>query len=122
MKKEKVNFDCKNQKFMGFYKREQQKKVDLAKMFNKFWSAYPKKKSKIYARKCFVRAIKKVSLDKMLCAIAEQKKSVDWTRQKGKYIPHPSSWLNQGCWDDEVEHKETIAEKHARLKLKGEIK
>ena len=113
--------DCKDQKFMGFYESTRKKKVDLAKAFDKFWKAYPRKKSKIYARKCFVRAIKKVPLEKMLFAIAEQKNSTDWTKQKGKYIPHPSSWLNQGCWDDEVEHKETIAEKHARLKEKGEI-
>ena len=109
------------QTYLTFYKPEAEEKIAISEMFAIFWDAYPKKKTKGYARNCFKRAIKKISLEKMLSAIADQKKSHDWTKQKGKYIPYPSSWLNGECWDDKVEHKETLEEKHARLKAEGEI-
>ncbi len=25
-----------------------------------------------------------------------------WTKDDGTYIPHPATWLNQECWEDEV--------------------
>lgn len=75
----------------------------IEKRFNIFWEAYPKKASKIYAFKCFEKL--KVSdelLDRMIKAISEQKRSVEWTKDGGQYIPNPSTWLNQGKWMDEV--------------------
>lgn len=78
-----------------------QNDVDL--MFAKFWKAYPKKVNKAYARKCFAKAIKKVSLDTLLSAIENQKQSVNWMKSNGQFIPDASTWLNNERWDDEVE-------------------
>lgn len=75
----------------------QQKSV----LFDIFWKAYPRKSNKAFARKCFEKAkVDQELLDKMLKAIAQQKKSTQW--QKAEYIPHPSTWLNGERWDDEV--------------------
>ena len=36
-------------------------------------------------------------------ALAEQKKSKDWTKDGGQYIPYPATWLNGKRWQDELE-------------------
>lgn len=76
--------------------------------FDEFWVAYPKKVGKADARKAFAKAIKNVDLDTMLNAISVQKESDQWSRDNGKYIPNPSTWLNQGRWDDELAPKGVV--------------
>lgn len=68
--------------------------------FVRFWLAYPRKVGKKDARKAFERALKggSVSVDRIIAAVEAQKHWDDW--QRG-YIPNPSTWLNQGRWDDE---------------------
>ena len=73
----------------------------VASAFDKFWEAYPLKKGKQAARRAFDRARKLTTLDNMLSAIRKQKGWEQWTRDNGKYIPHPATWLNQGRWDDQ---------------------
>ena len=71
-------------------------------LFERFWQAYPKKKSKEGAR----RAWKKLNPDLALCremaaALERDKRSRDWQRDDGAYIPYPASWLNGRRWEDE---------------------
>lgn len=73
--------------------------------FEVFWKEYPRKVGKQDARKAFASAAKKVSLEKMLGALEKQKKAPQWVKDKGQFIPHPSTWLNQERWDDEMEVK-----------------
>lgn len=68
--------------------------------FDEFWNAYPKKVGKADAKKAFAKA--KAPVDRLLSAIEQQKKSDQWTREGGRYIPNPATWLNQGRWDDEL--------------------
>lgn len=68
--------------------------------FDKFWSAYPRKKNKEQARKAFQK-LKGVKLQELLDAIERQKHSRDWTKDGGQYIPYPATWLNAGGWQDE---------------------
>ncbi len=70
--------------------------------FETFWSEYPKKVGKESARKAFERARKRVPLESLLSAIERQKCSSQWTRDNGRYIPNPTTWLNQGRWEDEL--------------------
>lgn len=71
-----------------------------ARDFDAFWSAYPKKVGKQSARKAFEKA--KVPLETLLTAIERQKCSSQWSRDGGRYIPNPATWLNQGRWEDEL--------------------
>lgn len=71
--------------------------------FARFWEAYPKKVGKIAAERNF----RKLSpdgalLDRMLSAIDLQKRSEQWRRDGGQYIPNPATWLSQGRWEDEA--------------------
>ena len=69
--------------------------------FGEFWSAYPRKVGKDAARKAFAkRKPHPELLAKMLAAVAIQAKSTQWQRDGGQYIPHPSTWLNEGRWND----------------------
>ena len=70
--------------------------------FETFWEAYPKKKSKGQAEKTF-RKIKpdEQLLATMLAIIERAKKSDDWLKESGKYIPYPATWLNARGWEDE---------------------
>jgi hypothetical protein len=69
--------------------------------FDRFWATYPNKMGKLDARKSYERAIKKTSIDAILKAIDHQKKLPQWTKDSGRFIPHPATWLNQGRWMDE---------------------
>ena len=81
----------------------EEKITHLDERFNSFWSAYPKKVGKAYAKQCFDRLKPTAELtQKMLDAIKEQKESVEWRKDNGQYIPNPSTWLNQGRWEDEL--------------------
>lgn len=69
--------------------------------FENFWASYPKKVGKEAARKAFGK-VRGVSLETMLSALERQKRSEQWTKNGGQFIPNPSTWLNQGRWDDEL--------------------
>ena len=74
--------------------------------FDEFWQAYPRKVAKKEARKAFEKAIREVSLPEILEAIEAYK------RGKPEYCDfcHPSTWLNQGRWEDEYEQPVDHAE------------
>ena len=38
----------------------------------------------------------------MLSAIDTQKKSDQWKKDNGQFIPNPTTWLNQRRWEDEL--------------------
>ena len=69
--------------------------------FERFWAAYPKKRNKETARKAF-KKLKGVSIETLLEAIERQKRSQDWLKDGGQFIPYPASWLNAGGWENEV--------------------
>lgn len=71
-------------------------------MFAEFYAAYPRKAKPDTARRAFAkRKVSRELLDDMLAAIDRAKGSNDWTKEGGKYIPMPASWLNAGGWKDE---------------------
>lgn len=72
-----------------------------ASAFDAFWKAYPKKTGKEAAKKSFARA--KADIGTMLSALEVQKQSEQWTKNNGQFIPNPTTWLNQGRWEDEVQ-------------------
>lgn len=72
--------------------------------FTEFWQAYPKKVGKQAALKSWKRIKTTAELhDRIMKAIEAAKKTDQWQREAGRFIPNPSTWLNQGRWDDEIE-------------------
>lgn len=72
--------------------------------FEKFWKAWPKhfRKSK---KPDALKAWKKHGCDDRLPVILKKiaafKKSRQWADEDGKFIPFPSSWINDQPWDDD---------------------
>ena len=73
----------------------------LKEMFDRFWANYPKKIDKQGSYKAF-KNIPNIEnlLDKILKDI-NHKKQFQWGNVK--YIPHPTTYLHQHRWEDEVE-------------------
>ena len=69
--------------------------------FEEFWKAYPKKVGKPAALKAWKKLKPRPDLGVVLTAIESQKQSEQW--QEKRFIPHASTWLNQGRWTDELE-------------------
>jgi hypothetical protein len=88
-------------------KKEKKKRNNtLLSRFDEFWKAYPKKKAIADAEKAWMKINQENGLvDAILRAIAAQTKSEDWTRDRGKWIPLPASWLNGRRWEDDTETK-----------------
>lgn len=83
----------------------QKEKERLSKDFLRFWSSYPKKVAKVYCQRIFLKL--KPSTEQtevMIRAVENQKRWEMWQREDGKYIPNPSTWLNQQRWLDEGEN------------------
>jgi uncharacterized protein YdaU (DUF1376 family) len=75
------------------------KKVEVSPEFLSFWAAYPKKVGKGTAEAAWANATLP-DIDTILKALHKAKQSNDWIKDRGAYIPHPSTWLNQRRWED----------------------
>jgi len=77
-----------------------------SKEFLKFWEAYPIKVGKFYCWKIWNKISKhRPPTDTILSAIEAQKEHKKMLKTTGQFCPewpHPSTWLNQGRWEDEV--------------------
>lgn len=72
-------------------------------LFAKFWKLYPRKTAKAKAHREWL----KLKADEALCAkimeaLAVHAASRDWAKDGGQFIPHPSTWLHQKRWEDEL--------------------
>jgi len=83
----------------GEQRAKTQKQEEL---FARFWAAYPKKRSKGQAEKAWAKLQPDEQLvETMLAAIERAKKSEEWRKENGRYIPYPATWLNAKGWEDE---------------------
>lgn len=69
--------------------------------FEAFWHAYPRKVGKTAAAKAWERAKSKPDAQTIIAIIERQKTWPEWKKDGGQYIPHPSTWLNGGRWEDQ---------------------
>lgn len=73
-------------------------------MFDRFYRAYPNQKFKGKARTAWNKLCAKddrPTKQKIMKAIALQKKTPMWSVENGRYIPHPANWLNNNGWEDD---------------------
>jgi hypothetical protein len=77
-------------------------KKDISERFERFWSVYPRHIAKQNAKKSFDKLNPDDELlAVMIRAVNEQKKTDQWTKDNGQFIPHPATWINQKRWEDE---------------------
>ena len=77
-------------------------KSQATESFATFWKAYPKKVAKAEALKAWAK-IEDVDakLSDILAGLERAKRSQQWMKDDGQFIPYPATWLNQTRWEDE---------------------
>lgn len=70
--------------------------------FLRFWTAYPKRKGKADALKAWKKKKLDAKIEIILEAIRRLKTDDQWTKDGGRFIPHPARWINSGGWEDET--------------------
>lgn len=75
--------------------------AEEAKDFDIFWIAYPKHCGKTEARKAFHKHVRHEDMKELLDGVDKYKRTKQWS--ESKYIPYPSTFLNQERWKDGVE-------------------
>jgi hypothetical protein len=80
---------------------ERQRRDRLARDFEIFYAAYPKKRKRPDAVKAFAKVT--VPVEVLVSAIERLLKTDEnWIKEGGRYIPYPASWLNAEGWNDVV--------------------
>lgn len=106
LKKEASNRDVTLQKRQVETETEKEKeentspKSSVDDAFSMFWKAYPRKVGKGAAEKAWKRAKINGHQSEVLAALDRQKRSSDWAKDGGQFIPHPTTWINQRRWED----------------------
>ncbi len=78
--------------------------VEYSPEFLAFWDAYPRKVGKGDAWRTWKKLRPSArTLELILLAVGRQAKSEQWRRDRGQFVPHPATWLNQRRWEDEVD-------------------
>lgn len=68
-------------------------------LFDQFWEWYPRKVGKDAARKAWDSARRRTDQQNIIDGI--ERFRLDPNLPAKEFIPHPSTWLNEGRWDDE---------------------
>lgn len=77
------------------------KVIQLLSGFDAFWKAYPRKKAKGTAMMAWGKLRLNDSLNDILTALEWQTRSDQWRKDRGQYVPYPSTYLNSSGWLDE---------------------
>lgn len=92
-------------------------KYDKVPYFNEFWELYPNKKGKGQAVKTFQKQVKNKETFDLIVKDLERRKGYEgWIKEDGRFIQHPSTYLNQEMWLDEYEVKKV--KQPIKLKIK----
>ena len=87
-------------------KNEKNEKNNTFGEFFSFWNEYPKKVGKGDAEKAWKKIKEpKATLDLIITALEWQKKSDQWKKEGGQFIPNPATYLNRKHWGDEPQIK-----------------
>ena len=77
--------------------------MDAKQAFEIWWAAYPKKVGKRLAEQKWVKYYTTMPpLEKMLETLEAQKRMPGWVKDDGEYIPHPTTYINRGSYEDEL--------------------
>ena len=101
-------------------RREETVGHDYENRFDEFWSTYPKRVAKQGAMKKFGTLTKTVDPEVIIAGAKRYAQSMQG--KDAKYIAHPTTWLNQGRWEDEITTPPMMSEEEARDRLMNPYK
>ena len=74
--------------------------------FDEFWELYPRKTNKSKAKVTFNNMVRNEDTFNQIKKDLQNRKGFDdWKKDNGKYIPHPTTYLNGKRWEDEYNVK-----------------
>ncbi len=82
-------------------KKKINKKEKFENKFLIFWDLYPRKISKTKAYTSWLK-LSEEEKDKCILVIPDHTQQEQWLENDGKFIPHPTTWLNGGRWEDDI--------------------
>lgn len=89
-------------------KEEQNPKTEFGAEFDTFWKAYPRKAGKQKAQSKFMEQISDgASPDDLVKASVNYRAETERQQTETRYIPYPSTFLNQERWRDYISEKNT---------------
>ena len=71
--------------------------------FDDFWAEYPRPVAKQKAREAWAKVKPDEGVRESILADVRRRKAGEWKDIEERYIPHPSTYLNQRRWEDEPE-------------------
>jgi DNA-binding transcriptional regulator YhcF (GntR family) len=71
---------------------------NISESFDDFWNVYPRKQGKGKAREAFMKAVKTAGLEAVMSGA--RRYASDPNLPDPKFVPLPTTWLNQERWDD----------------------
>lgn len=83
---------------------------DMLISFDQFWEVVPRKVGKKAAQKAFRIALKDVDADQIIAAMTAYARKVVSEKIEPQFICHPSTWLNEGRWDDVEAARPAVSE------------
>ena len=82
-------------------------------LFDQFWVQYPRKKSKGQAERAWVKTNPDDALfAQIIEGLERARKSRDWIKDAGAYIPYPATWLNAKGWEDDYQEVRSSGNAH----------
>ncbi len=79
--------------------------AELRATFEEFYAPYPRKTARGAAEKAWAHlAPDRGLVDQIIAAVVAHKTWDAWTKDDGKFIPYPATFLNQARWKDEEPH------------------
>jgi hypothetical protein len=81
--------------------------IVLPGTFDEFWLEYPRKVEKNGATKAYEKAVKAGATPAEICEGARRyalwcEEGISLGKHEEKFVKHPTTWLNNGCWSDEL--------------------
>lgn len=68
---------------------------------DEFWQSYPVKQWRVNVNNAFGKINPDRALfDRIMSGLERAKKSEEWARESGKFIPHPAKWLELRGWEN----------------------
>ena len=77
--------------------------------FDQFWACFPRRVAKLSAKKAYDKALKQTTHQEIMAGV--ERYAFHTRNTEHQYIKHPASWLNAGCWEDELQDQRQIAPK-----------
>jgi hypothetical protein len=69
--------------------------------FERFWKTYPRRVAKDKAWRAWRKAKALPPVEELITAVEQHMLTDQWRKDRGEFIPHPATWLNQRRWEDE---------------------